>query len=145
MKSNLHQSMCKISFSLMESSRRVKTMCRARYRIPKTTNWRYVNFHLLFFRPISFFYQLFKLTSFYKSTTRASFSHLLTPQNSFFFIKIAANCRLKVSEHTHVSCCRAILCITTSGFTITFLDYFPLIFFSQKWLILRKRIKKLKF
>ena len=38
--------------------------CRARYWIPKTTNWCYVNFHLLTFRPISFFYQLFKLANF---------------------------------------------------------------------------------
>ena len=30
--------------------------------------------------------------------------------------------------NTHMSCCRAILCIITSGLTITFLDYFPLIF-----------------
>ena len=70
-------------------------MCRARYWIPKTTNWCYVN--------------------------------------SFCFIKIAANRRLKVSKNTvtHVSCCRTILCIITSGFTMTFLDYFPLIFFSK--------------
>ena len=27
--------------------------------------------------------------------------------------------------------CRTILCIITSGFTITFQDYFPLIFFSK--------------
>ena len=49
--------------------------------------------------------------------TRASFSHLLTPQNSFFFIKIAANYRLKVSENTCVVLprCHAILCIITSG------------------------------
>ena len=36
----------------------------SRYWIPKTTNWRYVNFHLLTIRLISFFYQLFKLTNF---------------------------------------------------------------------------------
>ena len=34
--------------------------------------------------------------------TRTSFSHLLTPQSSFFFIKIAANRHLKVSENTRV-------------------------------------------
>ena len=58
---------------------------------------------------------------------------LLTPQNSFFFIKIAATRRLKVSENTRVMLprCHAILCIITSGFTITFPDYFPLIFFSK--------------
>ena len=45
-------------------------------------------------------------------------------------MKIAANRRLKVSENTiHVAGCRTILCITTSGFTVTFLDYFPLILF----------------
>ena len=32
----------------------------------------------------------------------ASFSHLLTPQNSLFFIKIAASRRFKVSENTRV-------------------------------------------
>ena len=111
------------------------------------------------FRPIiSFFYQLFKLTNFepchnQQSTTRASFSHLFTPQNSFFFIRTAANRRLKVSENIRVmpGCHVAALpscvyTITTSGFTITFLDYFPLFFFfSQKWIILRKRIEKLRF
>ena len=99
--------------------------------------WRYVNFYLLTFRPISFFFQLFKLTNFkpchnQQSLRLGHLSPICLPLKIvfFFFIKIAANRRLKVSENTHVMLPHH-LSIITSGFTITFLDYFLLIFFSK--------------
>ena len=69
-------------------------VCLAWYWILKTTNWLYV--YQLLYAPlaVSCFYQLFKHKNFKpplsqsaKSMTRASFSYLLTPQNSTSYYK----------------------------------------------------------